>query len=1088
MKTMRKNKKQGKRRTRKLISGGGTLMQAKGRINAYIKNPEVEKYINNNDKNKVVSGMISLFQTFTNRSNIGNTVENLTKLKLTVSELKELLLEYAKTKSSPEKIKNEEIEINDIFTHFKQELDSYIKNNPPRVKSSGDKLPSPPTSQPNRNTFDRMPPPPPARSTPSGTFSNKKEISKQSQQSGLTLQGIQPFLNQSITSLPTNKPLPTEQNAEDPLIKLIEEFNTENNVEPMNRNTIAIAKLGDKILTEAKKLDSVDKINDILTQIKDNGSQLLTKSLNGLIATKLKSQSVSQDDTKLKNYLGDLKTAYESKKFKETKRLYDIIYEKYPNNNRLSYVKDWLDSVTKLKETLQTSLSLKPPVYGEVYTAYKDLYNSITDDDDEDLSQAKKWLIEYINPLFKKMIKSGNLDTAIKLYKSANEIGLGSVELTEMYETEKKKAEEAEEKKKADELIEKARLASEAKRKLEEEAEKAKQAEKEKKRLAEEARRKLEEEEAERLAAEMKKKAAEEETRLKAEEEEEEEARLKAVEAEKARLEAEAARLEQEKIKSDALDNLTSATLVLSQGIDQAIEEKLKLEQAEAEKARTVALDAATSATLALSHSIDKATEEQEKASALDAATQSTLTLSHSIDKAAEEQEKASALDSATSATLTLSHSIDQAIDEKEKASALDTATVATLTLSHSIDQAVEEQEKASALDAATQSTLTLSHSIDKATEKQEKASALDAATQSTLTLSHSIDQAVEEQEKASALDAATQSTLTLSHSIDQAVEEQEKASALDTATSATLTLSHSIDQAIDEKEKAEKAKAEEVARSNALDTATQTTLVLSQAIDSAIETIQKALVLDSATSATLALSHAIDNAVQEQERKRLEEQAAAQEMERKRLEELAAVAAEKQRQELAAEKQRQEQAAAAEKQRQELAAAEKAAAEKQRQELAAAEKQRQELAAEKHRQEQSALAKIQYGWPEDFRDLPAIPANDIKSYTDLIKLTINSDKDRNYNHKLISAKDIGDQSLPSNLIYLPAGIFDKKKINDAGAIYEALSEYKNIYENTKTKLFGNKITTDEIRRITNKSLTSDADLNKWIEQKINGR
>ncbi len=1068
MKTMRKNKKQGKRRTRKLIYGG-TLMEAKGMINAYIKKTEVDNYIKQNDKNKVVSQMNLLFEKFTNRSNIGNAVENLTKLKLTVSESQKLLLEYAKTKSSPEKIKNAKIEINDIFTYFKQELDSYIKKNPPLVKSSGDKLPSPPTSQPNReNEFDRMPPPPPARSTPSGTFSNKKEISKQSQQSGLTLQGIQPFLNQSITSLPTNKPLPTEQNAEDPLIKLIEEFNTKNNVEPMDRSTIEIAKLGDKILTEAKKLDSVDKINDILTQIKDNGSQLLTRSLNELRATKLKSQSViSQDDPKLKNYLGELKTAYESKKFKETKRLYDTIFRIYPNYSRLPYVENWLDSVTKLKETLQTSLSLKPPVYGEVYKAYKDLYNSITDVDDEDLSQAKRWLIEYINPLFKKMIKSENLDSAIKLYKSANEIGLGSVELTEMYETEQNKAKEAEEKKKADELIEKARLASEAKRKLEEEAEKAKQAEKEKKRLAEEAKRKLEEE-AERIAAEIKKKAAEEE-----------EARLKAVEeAEKARLEA--ARLEQEKIKSDALDNLTSATLVLSQGIDQAIEEKLKLEQAEAEKARSFALDAATGATLTLSHSIDKATEEQEKASALDSATQSTLALSHSIDKAIDEKEKSSALDSATVATLTLSHSIDQAVEEQqkasaldaatqstltlshsidkateeqEKASALDTATGATLTLSHSIDKATEEQEKSSALDAATSATLTLSHSIDKATEEQEKSSALDAATQSTLTLSHSIDKATEEQDKSSALDAATNATLTLSHSIDKAVEEQEKASALDAATQSTLALSHSIDQAIDEKEKAEKAKAEEVARSNALDTATRTTLVLSQAIDSAIETIQKAIVLDSATSATLALSHAIDNAVQEEELKRLEELAVAA---------AEKAAAEKQRQELAAEKQRQEQAA------------EKAAAEK--------------AAAEKHRQEQSALTKIQYGWPEDFRDLPAIPANDIKSYTDLIKLTINSDKDRNYNHKLISAKDIGDQSLPSNLIYLPAGIFDKKKINDAGAIYEALSEYKNIYENTKTKLFGDKITTDEIRQIADKSRTSDADLNKWIEHKINGR
>jgi hypothetical protein len=292
----------------------------------------------------------------------------------------------------------------------------------------------------------------------------------------------------------------------------------------------------------------------------------------------------------------------------------------------------------------------------------------------------------------------------------------------------------------------------------------------------------------------------------------------------------------------------------------------------------------------------------------------------------------------------------------------------------------------------------------------------------------------------------------------------------LDAATQSTLTLSHSIDRAI-----YEKAKAEEVARSNALDTATQTTLILSQAIDSAIETIQKAIAIDSATSAALTLSNAIDSAVQEQEqkkeRKRLEELAAAQEMERLELEK------QMERDKLTAEEVKKAELALAEKQRQE------------QEDLAAAEKQKRDIEqATAEKTQHSKLTNFQYGWPEDFKDLPVIPVNDIKSYTDLIKLNINSDKDHNYNHEFITAESIRDEPLSSNLVYLPAGIFDKKSIDNSGALHAALSAYKTILEKVKINLSYNKITTDEIRRIADKSLTSDADLNKWIEQKINGR
>jgi hypothetical protein len=233
-----------------------------------------------------------------------------------------------------------------------------------------------------------------------------------------------------------------------------------------------------------------------------------------------------------------------------------------------------------------------------------------------------------------------------------------------------------------------------------------------------------------------------------------------------------------------------------------------------------------------------------------------------------------------------------------------------------------------------------------------------------------------------------------------------------------------------------------------------------------------------------------------EEERVRLEEEkavAAAAELERARLEEeqkRVVAAAQLEQERLAAVEliklQEKEKLELEEKIKQDKLTAEAAAV--ARAELAENQKQEKQKAENQKREAATRLTKIQYGWPEEFKDLPAIPVNDIKSYTDLIKLTINSDKDHNYNHELISAKDIGDEPLPSNLTYLPAGIFDKKLIDNSGAMYAALSAYKTILEKAKMKLFDNKITTDEIRRIADKSQTSDAELNQWIEQKINGR
>jgi hypothetical protein len=128
---------------------------------------------------------------------------------------------------------------------------------------------------------------------------------KEPQYSGMTLEASRPFLDrpviplasnrstapkQSVTPLPPatnlsvapNKTVPPASNTTGlpaNIIDLIEQFNLKIS-DPMDiaKNKIEIAKVGDKLLIEAKLLNSVDKTNAIIQRV-DKPTLSVSKSL-----------------------------------------------------------------------------------------------------------------------------------------------------------------------------------------------------------------------------------------------------------------------------------------------------------------------------------------------------------------------------------------------------------------------------------------------------------------------------------------------------------------------------------------------------------------------------------------------------------------------------------------------------------------------------------------------------------------------------------------------------------------------------------------------------------------------------------------
>jgi hypothetical protein len=978
--------------------------------------------------------------------------------------------------------------------------------------------------------------------SPTGTFVNKQDTRIEKQYSGMTLEATQPFLGRQVIPLATNRsaaqkqsvtPLPPASNTTDlpaNIIKLIEEFNAKNSVNQMDVKPDEMAIISDKILFEANRLKSVDTINAIIDSVDKptlSVSKALTERLESLIKqiSRSKPQPVTLSDVKvkaLKIEVDELLGAYNEGKrvgitdvFEKYNKLRDYVND---DDTHLLKAKKWL--IEAIDRSFKRAIDNSKKSYLEkledanaVYKYAESHKVKFGDDYESNLEKMKNAIEELKKKKREKEVEEARLAEELRLAEEAR--------LAE----EKRKAEQArlaeeaqrkfEEEKAEEARIEAERIAAEAKRKADDakKAEAVKRlkeiaAEAEAKRAAEDAKKAKQ---AEKEAAEEKARLAEEAARVAAEELEK--ARVEAELAETARVAAvaaaeEAARLEEEKIKSSALDSATSATLVLTQGIDQAVEEKKKTDE---EAVKSTILDNTTKSILVISTEIDKAVEEKKKEedkkkadeemAALDAATNSTLVVSTAIDKVVEEEAERKRVEE------------EEAERQKKEEEEAERKRVEE----EAERKRAEEEAKAEsdALDKATSNTLAVTTLVDdavsaKAKEEEDERKAKEEAER----------KAKEEAERKAKEEAERKAK----EEAERKAKAKEESDALDGATSNTLAVSKEIDSAIE-------AKAEDEKKARILDSATQSTLIMSQVIESASKAIQEAITLNGAAKSTLVLSNAIDNATKEQEEElaataaRLEEErvaaaATAAELERaaeqERLEkeaqerkaqleeaqerkaqleeELAATRLEEARVAAAAaelaksqekarleleEKIKQEQltAVAAESARVELA-------ETQNQERIKAEK----LEKQKREEATTRLINIQYGWPEEFKDLPVIPVNDIKPYTDLIKLTINSGPDRNYNHAPISAGDIGDQPLPSNLTYLPAGIFDKKYINDAGAIYAALTGYRTILEKAKMKLFNNKITAEEIRQITDKSLTSDPQLNQWIEQKINGR
>lgn len=91
----------------------------------------------------------------------------------------------------------------------------------------------------------------------------------------------------------------------------------------------------------------------------------------------------------------------------------------------------------------------------------------------------------------------------------------------------------------------------------------------------------------------------------------------------------------------------------------------------------------------------------------------------------------------------------------------------------------------------------------------------------------------------------------------------------------------------------------------------------------------------------------------------------------------------------------------------------------------------------------------ISYGWPIEFQDLPKMPLEKLDPEAAVVQLTINKEENGNdYNPKVVLMEAIREQQLPSNIVYLPTGIFDDPITSNSA--YKQLREYKQIYEMSK--------------------------------------
>ena len=132
-------------------------------------------------------------------------------------------------------------------------------------------------------------------------------------------------------------------------------------------------------------------------------------------------------------------------------------------------------------------------------------------------------------------------------------------------------------------------------------------------------------------------------------------------------------------------------------------------------------------------------------------------------------------------------------------------------------------------------------------------------------------------------------------------------------------------------------------------------------------------------------------------------------------------------------------------------------------------EKEEAALSAAKDTEKQkNLLTNLKYGWPENFKELPAIPSNDKKSLEDLIQLLNRPD---GTDYKPVAVIKIIEDNTH---VYLPAGIFDVAFNSES--VYKQLQEYKQIYEMSK------KMSVKEIQ--TALAFESDDKLREWIIDK----